>query len=191
MPFVGECNNSTLMVRAFVALELSDEIRAQLGAAQEMLKQCNARMTWVEPENIHITVKFLDEIDNEQIPHVKSALASIAFKPFSVKAGAITVNNPRRPFTVWCALEDGGQGSQLLRLVEDGLSPLGFSREGRRFTPHATIARVKRFDPSLFKALNAISTSTYGDCLITGMKLKKSTLTPQGPVYEDLLEVAW
>jgi len=179
------------MVRAFVALELSDEIRLQLSESQILLKQCRARMTWVEPRNIHITVKFLGEVENTKIPDVKAALTSIAFEPFSISTGTITVNDPRRPFTVWCGIEDKGRGSDLLHRLDDVLVPLEFIREKRRFTPHATVARVKRFDPSMMEALKSLSERTYGSCMVTGMKLKKSTLAPQGPIYEDLLEVVW
>ena len=85
----------------------------------------------------------------------------------------------------------GARGKELFRQVEEVLAPLGFERETRGFTPHATLARVKAPDPSLFTVLRAMEGTTYGDCMITGMKLKKSTLTPRGPVYEDLLEVVW
>jgi 2'-5' RNA ligase len=179
------------MVRTFIAFELSDEIRARLGEAQEVLKRCNARLTWVEQKNIHITVKFLGEVGDKKIPDIKSTLESISFRSFPVKTGGITINNPHRPFTVWCTIEDGGLCAQFLELVENALAPRGFAREQRRLTPHATVARVKTFDPSLFEALKSLGSKTYGDCTITSMKLKKSTLTPQGPVYEDLLEVAW
>lgn len=179
------------MVRAFVALELSDEVRLRLSESQMLLKGCSARMTWVEPGNIHITVKFLGEVKDIKIPVVKAALSSIAFEPFSISTGTITVNDPRRPFTVWCGIDDKGRGSDLLHRVDDVLVPLGFIREKRRFTPHATVARVKRFDPSLMEALKSLSGRTYGSCMVTGMKLKKSTLAPQGPIYEDLLEVEW
>jgi len=179
------------MVRAFIALELSDEIRARLSEAQEVLKQCTARMTWVERENIHITVKFLGEVDDKLIPDIKTALASIPFGSFPINTGVITINNPHRPFTVWCTIEDGGCGAQFLDLVENSLNSLGFACEKRKYRPHATVARVRRFDPSLFEVLKLLDSTSYGNCAIHGMKLKKSTLTPQGPVYEDLLEVKW
>jgi 2'-5' RNA ligase len=179
------------MVRAFVALELSDEIRHRLSEAQGLLKRCSARMTWVDPKNIHITIKFLGEVSDTKMSDVKTALSSVVFKPFSISTGTMTVNNPRRPFTVWCEIEDGGRGSDLQHQVEEVLFSLGFLREKRKFTPHATVARVKRFDPTLMEALKSLRDRTYGVCIVSGLKLKKSTLAPQGPVYEDLLEVAW
>jgi len=179
------------MVRTFVALELSGEIQDKLKEAQQVLRRCSARLTFVDPALIHITAKFLGEVDGGTLVQVQDALKKISFMPFPVTAGSMTVNNPKRPHTVWCPINDGGNGEQLLGLIEAGLSPLGFPREDRRFTPHATVARVKSLDPSLFSALDQLRGRTYGSCTISGMKLKKSTLTPRGPVYEDLLEVKW
>jgi len=177
------------MVRTFVALELPGEIRERLAEAREELRACRARLTFVDPALIHITAKFLGEVEEGRIPALKEALGQVKFAPFPVTARAITVNNPRRPHTVWCAMEDGGKGAELLCRIEDALCPLGFAREERRFTPHATVARVRAPDPSLFAALDRLRCREYGGCTIAGMKLKKSTLTPRGPIYEDLLEV--
>ncbi len=148
-------------------------------------------MTFVAPPLIHITAKFLGEVDEKKIGAVAGALKSIPFTPFPVTAGRVTINNPRRPFTVWCTIDDGGKGAQLLKRIEEALAPLGFLRENRPFTAHATVARIKRYDPSLMDTLKQIKQENYGSCMVIGLKLKKSTLTPQGPSYEDLLEVTW
>jgi 2'-5' RNA ligase len=179
------------MVRAFIALELTDEIKGRLKEVQENLRGCSARLTLVEPALIHITLKFLGEVAEKDLPQVSAALRSVSFLPFPVTVGVVTVNNPKRPHTVWCSISDRGTGEKLFRQVEEVLAPLGFERETRGFTPHATLARVKVPDPSLFTVLHGMDKTSYGDCIIPGMKLKKSTLTPRGPVYEDLLEVAW
>ncbi|MGP8254875.1 MAG: RNA 2',3'-cyclic phosphodiesterase [Methanoregula sp.] len=182
---------STLMVRAFVAFELSPEMRQQLAAAQAVLRGCSARLTFVDPAIIHITVKFLGEIDEKKIPQVVAALKSVTAAPFPVTGGSITVNNPRSPRTVWCAIEDAGKGRDVFSAVETVLAPLGFPRETRSFTSHATLARVKEADPSLFRCLEELKNTPCGSCTVSGLKLKKSTLTPRGPVYEDLCEVKW
>lgn len=179
------------MTRAFIAFELSDDIKDQLTSAQQTLRGCKARLTFVDPKNIHITVKFLGEIDDKKLKTVKEALISIPFSPFPITAGKVTVNNKKSPHTVWCTIDDAGKGERVCTLIEDALEPLGFARETRRFTAHATLARVKSPDPSLFSALGILDGDSYGSCMVSGMKLKKSTLMPQGPVYEDLLEVKW
>jgi len=179
------------MVRAFIALELPQEIRDRLKGAQDILRTCPARLTFVDPSLIHITLKFLGEVAEKDIPRLGDALKDVSFSPFSATVGAVTVNNPRRPFTVWCTISDNGRAKELFKNVEDCLAPLGFARETRGFTPHATLARVKSPDPALVRVIRSMDGTLYGDCVISGMKLKKSTLTPRGPVYEDLLEVAW
>lgn len=179
------------MVRAFIALELSREIQDNLSRAQETIRGSKARLTLVDPKNIHITIKFLGEVDQETLVKVIAAVRSVRFFPFGITAGPVTVNSPRRPHTVWSTIDDAGQGEQVFSLTEEILAPLGFEREIRRFTPHATIARVKSMDASLFTALNSIRDVTYGSCMIRGLTLKKSTLLPQGPVYENLAEVTW
>ena len=179
------------MTRAFIALELSNNIKDQLAIAQQTLRGCKARLTFVDPELIHITVKFLGEVDDKKLREVMDALVRVSLVPYPVTTGNVTVNNKNSPHTVWCTIQDTGESERLFVLIEDALAPLGFARETRRFTPHATIARVKSFDPSLFTALNTLNAAFYGSCRINGMKLKKSTLLPQGPVYEDLLDVKW
>jgi RNA 2',3'-cyclic 3'-phosphodiesterase len=179
------------MVRAFVALELPEEIRERLKGAQEKIRSCSARLTFVEPALIHITLKFLGEVAEQDLPRVSDAIRSVPFRQFPVTVGAVTVNNPKRPHTVWCSVSDGGEGKRLFHQVEEVLAPLGFERETRGFNPHATLARVKTPDPSLLPVIRTMQGTTYGDCMIRGMKLKKSKLTPQGPVYEDLMEVVW
>jgi len=179
------------MTRAFIALELSNDIKDQLASAQRTLRGCKARFTFVDPKLIHITVKFLGEVGDKKLKEVTDALATVLFTPFNVTAGKVTVNNKNRPHTIWCTIDDTGESERLCTLIEDALAPLGFARETRHFTAHATIARVKSFDPSLFNAMSTLNGSSYGSCRISGMKLKKSTLLPQGPVYEDLLEVKW
>jgi len=179
------------MVRSFVALELSKDIRDQLALVQDILRGCKARLTFVDPKNIHITVKFLGEVDEERLRNVMNALRSVPFSPFTIKAGEVTLNNPSNPRTVWCAIDDSGKGDQIVSRIESALRPLGFEPEKRRFTPHATLARVKSSDPSLLSALANLNTKTYGSCTISGLSLKKSILLPQGPVYENLMEVKW
>ncbi len=179
------------MVRAFVALELSPEIRASLADSEQPLRTTGAKLSFVEAANIHITIKFLGEVDERKLPILMDALRQVTFTPFTVRAAMITVNNPNNPHTVWCTIEDNGESSELFWRIEDALVPLGFPRETRKFTPHATIARVKRADPSLLPAVNRLKNRIAGSCIVTGFRLKKSTLTPQGPVYEDLLVVTW
>ena len=179
------------MIRAFVAIELSKDILYQLTLAQDTLRKCRAHIRFVDPRNIHITVKFLGDINQKLLQQVIYALESVTDDPFPITAGTVTVNNTIRPRTIWSSIDDAGRIEELFCRIEEALSPLGFGRESRSFTPHATLARVKSSDPSLFSARELLRGKSYGSCIIQGIKLKKSTLGPLGPVYEDLLEVIW
>jgi 2'-5' RNA ligase len=179
------------MVRAFIAFELSREIKESIAEAQLQLRRCYARLTFVDPSQIHITAKFLGELDMPTLEKVKTALTGIPCAPFPVTVGKVMLNNPRRPQTIWCEVGDAGRGGELVARIDNALVPLGCEPETRRFLPHATLARIKSTDPSLFAALKRIGDREYGSCTISGMTLKKSTLTPRGPVYENMLEVKW
>jgi 2'-5' RNA ligase len=179
------------MVRTFVAIDLTDEIRDEIRAAQQEIRQCRARLTLVDPGIIHITVKFLGEVDEGRIPSVSRALQEIKSEPFNIGVTGIGVNNPGRPRVVWANIRDHGECAALSGRVESALATLGFDREKRKYTPHATIARVREYDPSLLNAIRPYLSRSFGECSVGEFTLKKSTLTPKGPVYENIMEVTW
>jgi 2'-5' RNA ligase len=177
------------MVRTFIAIDLTPEVRERMRGPQGALAGCRARLTVVAPPSIHITLKFLGEIDERTLEMVKEALSALRFEPFEISLGEVKGNPPSFPRVIWSEVRDGGACRRIFELVEDALSPLGIPRERRAYTPHATLARVKRFDPSLLPVLKTLAGEEFGSCPVRCIKLKKSTLTPEGPVYEDLLEV--
>lgn len=179
------------MVRAFIAIELSDEVRENIRRAQQVLLQSDARITPVDPRQAHITLKFLGEVSEEALEEVIAGLRGITHAPFTATAGHVVARPPRQPRVIWAEIEDLGQCRDLNRRVEEILEPLGIRRDRRVFSPHATIARVRRFDPSLRARLNELAGMTCGEFEVGGFVLKKSTLTPDGPIYEDLAEVAF
>jgi 2'-5' RNA ligase len=179
------------MVRAFIAIEVTPGIRERIRESQEILKKCAARLTLVDPGSIHLTIKFLGEVMPDRIPSICDALQKIREIPFEMNLGGIAGNNPSRPRVIWCMIQDGGVSASLAHRVDDALAPLGFERERRPFTPHATVARVREYDPSLQKPLKELALRGHGTCEVNGFSLKKSTLTPRGPIYEDIMRVEW
>ena len=177
------------MVRTFIAIDLTPEVRERMRGPQGTLAGCRARLTVVKPDAIHITLKFLGEIDDETCEKVKRALSAIRFEPFEISLGGVKGNPPSFPRVVWSGVRVRGECGGLFALVEEALRPLGVAKEKRAYTPHATLARVKRFDPSLLPALKGLASEEFGSCPVRCIKLKKSTLTPAGPIYEDILEV--
>ena len=128
------------MVRAFVAIDLSPEIREGIAQVQEVLARCDARMTLVAPKNMHITLKFIGEVSQETLDQIQAALGRLAFEPFEINLHGVAANNPRRPRVIWASGSDGGKSAALHRNIEDLIAPFGIEREKRSFTPHATIA---------------------------------------------------
>ncbi len=178
-------------VRAFVAIDLSPKVREKMGEVQYAIRQSRARLNLVDPSIIHITIKFLGEIDATRVGPVSEALREIRFSPFDLFISGISTNNDRNPRVVWGTIGDRGECMRLFEQVETALMAIGFPREVRGFTPHATIARVKESDPSLMQAIRPYRSENLGECHISGFTLKKSTLTPTGPIYNTMAEVVW
>ena len=137
------------MVRTFIAIDLSPEVREEIGKIQADLRQCRAKLTLVNPEIIHITVKFLGEVDEKDIAVIARVLDEIHLEPFTIAVTGVGVNNPRSPRVIWADIAPAEACRTLNERVEAALAPLGFRRERRPYTPHATIARVSEHDRSL------------------------------------------
>jgi len=178
------------MVRTFVAIDLTEEIRERARESQDILARSEGRLAIVDPENLHITVKFLGEVEPAQIEPIVEALRAVRVDPFEMTVGHAVCNPPRRPRVIWCDVRDAGESAALARQVDDVLAPFGFSRETRPFRPHVTLARVKEFHPSQCREAERTPREPLGRFRVEKINLKKSTLTPRGPIYEDLAEVA-
>ncbi|NLZ30170.1 MAG: RNA 2',3'-cyclic phosphodiesterase [Methanomicrobiales archaeon] len=177
------------MVRTFVAIDLPEEIQERIRESRAILAEAGGRLAIVDPVNLHITVKFLGEVEPGMISAIIEALRATSADPFEVTIGRAVLNRPRSPRVVWCNVTDSGESAALAREVDDLLEPFGFLRERRPFRPHVTLARVKEFHPSLIQQVHLMPSDPFGRFRVGTIKLKKSTLTPRGPIYEDLAEV--
>jgi 2'-5' RNA ligase len=181
-------------IRSFVAVSISEEIRKLAGAFVETLGREVHGVRWVKPENLHLTLKFLGDVSEGQLPELKTALDGAAghHRPFSLGFGGAGVFPPRgRPRVVWIDLAAGaGEMAALQADVEGGLEPLGFPPEGRPFSPHLTIGRAgKSGDPrALSSALAAAGDISWGECVVDRVHLMRSDLFPTGPRYSILHE---
>jgi len=174
-------------MRAFVAIEVSDEIRAELERARQQLARCPANVKWVTPTNVHLTLKFLGDVDPEAVEQVKAAMAEAS----GDGAVALAVTGlgsfpPRgRPRVLWAGVSAGADAvSRLQAKLEAALRPLGFKQE-HRFVPHLTIGRVKspKGAHELIPMLERHADTKFGSCAAAEMVLYESKLTPQGAVY--------
>ena len=175
-----------IMIRAFIAVEV--EAFPDIRAFMRDLKGTKARIKTVEPENLHITLKFLGDIEERKAEELADALESIETPPLSFdirSAGAFP--DIRNPKVIWAGIEEDGSLSSLQKEVEEICASLGFERDKRRFSPHLTVGRVKdRNTKGIRPVVERYSDVHFGTVDVREIKLKRSVLTPQGPIYSDI-----
>jgi 2'-5' RNA ligase len=179
-------------IRTFIAVDPGKAIRDRLVALQGTLARSGTEVKWVEPENLHVTLLFLGEVGDRQVPDICRLVAEGTGKHPAFAMSVETAGcfpNLRRPRIVWAGV---GEGSQPLCAVHDDLeaplADLGYRREERRYTPHITLGRVKS-DPATDQLSAALAQQTRwkgGEKRVTEILVMGSELTPQGPVYTVL-----
>ena len=180
-------------LRTFIGVDIGKAIRDRAVALQEKLAQATSAVKWVEPENLHVTLLFLGEVDEREVPTVCRVVADETQKHPCFQLSIERVGcfpNPRRPRILWIGV---GQGTQELCAVHDSLEPplleLGcYRREERKYTPHITLGRVRGDRPadSLAAALGKHAGWQGGEITVREILVMSSELTPQGPIYTVL-----
>lgn len=178
--------------RCFLAVNLPDDLKRTVGGFIDSLRAEVRGVRWVRGENLHLTLKFLGDVESGIIPDIGKALDGVASDvgPIPVTLCGAGVFPPRgRPRVVWLDLTRGGDElAALQRRCEGVLAPLGFPPEERPFTPHLTIGRVKdlRSPIPLGDALAEASSRNWGDFVVERVHLMRSELFPTGPRYSIL-----
>jgi 2'-5' RNA ligase len=179
-------------VRAFTALEISDQVRDSLVAFQEEVRRTGADVKLVERENLHFTVKFLGEITEAQAAEVKTRLGGLAIKGVEVEVrGVGAFPSPSRPRVVWAGVAETQEPlvAPIANTVISSLEGIG-ERDDRPFRAHITLGRVRsgRNSKQLSELLAKNHDRPFGNVRLSALKLKSSILTSGGPVYRDLGE---
>ena len=176
------------MMRAFVAIEVSN--KDVLNSIQKIQTELNIKAKPVELHNMHFTIQFLGEISEDMVRKISDALNSIEFSAFLISFASIGVfPNSNFPRVIWIGTNDGiNELEKLAEMIRLKLSQIGFSPD-KKFKPHVTIFRVKNKIEDLSNKLEKFSSCSFGKQLVSEIKLKKSELTYQGPIYTDLLVV--
>ena len=179
-------------MRLFVAIELDRHVKSGIQEVVDRLSAVHKNAKFVEPENLHFTVKFLGEVRDDRLEDVKKAIsASVSgFRPFKVTVkGLGYFGNRKAAGAVWVGAEGGHD--EMVRLasrLEAGLSK--FRKEERQFSAHITICRPNGDTSKLIDDIEQLGSKDFGSMEVRSIKLKKSTLTPRGPVYDDVGEFA-
>lgn len=177
--------------RCFIAVDLDDAaIVERVKAFQEVLARTGNPMKLVEPENLHFTLKFLGDIQVARIESIRKALSSLSFKPFDLEVrGVGYFPGGGRINVVWVGV---GKGYDELKSIYEGvearLSSIGFARDPRGFSAHLTVSRIKSIHDRgrLLKLMDEWRDYRFGEYRVDRVKLKRSILTPRGPVYSDI-----
>ena len=179
-------------IRAFIAIELPPPVISLLEKTQQNFKSAGLRAKWVRPKNIHLTLKFLGNIDPGDIDRIGGAMSDAAknFGSFSLAAGGVGVfPGIKRPRVIWVGL--GGQTESLFavqRQLEDNLAAIGFAKEKRPYKGHLTLGRFRQaVDPhTISRVIQEHADLKSEDFTADRIILFQSDLKPAGPVYSEL-----
>ena len=176
-------------MRTFVAIELSNDVVIE--SIKNLQNELDLQAKPVAVKNLHFTLQFLGEISEEIVEKISSALKKIEFSNFDVTLKGIgAFPNPKNPRVIWVGTDKIG-GDWLVDLskkVGSILKPFGLIPD-KPFKPHITIFRIKKREEDIRRKLEERKEIEFGIQKVSSIKLKKSQLTPEGPIYSDLVEV--
>ena len=179
-------------IRAFIAVEIpiSKEIKQVLKEVEKT--QIDAKI--VETKNMHLTLKFLGDTDEKLIDNIEEIIKDStknipAFQITLKKIGVFPNQNYIK--VAWVGVENAEPLKQIAEAIDTKLQNIGFEKEKRPFSAHLTIARIKsaRNKEKLIDLINKYQNTEFQQIKIDKIILKKSTLTPKGPIYTDLKEI--
>jgi 2'-5' RNA ligase len=178
-------------IRSFLAFDIeSDTVLNRLAAAQKLLVQTGADLKLVEPQNIHITVRFLGNTTPAMVEKIYDAMQQVQFAPFNVQINGLgAFPDLRYPRVIWAGITEGAdQLKNVFSQLEPRLRGLGFAPDSKGFSPHLTIARVRsgRNKAHLAEFVTENASYDFGAIKAQCLRLKKSDLTPKGPIYSTL-----
>jgi 2'-5' RNA ligase len=181
-------------MRTFIAIELDQKIKTILSSHIKKLETSGAKVRWVKPQGMHLTLKFLGEVPEARIPEIKKVLARLAkdYGSFQLilKGTGTFPPPPRTPRVVWIGIEQTESLQHIQTRVENELHKIRFPKEKRKFHPHLTLGRVKNpmnIQP-LLEMLNLHNQTDFGTMSVNKLTFFRSMLKPSGAEYTVLSE---
>ncbi len=178
--------------RAFISVDLNagQALREVCGE----LRGTKASLKVVDPAIMHITLKFLGDIDERNVPGIVEVMRSSAdgVEPFEFKLNGMgAFPNRNRIKVVWIGIPNPGPMIILADRIDEGLASLGFERERREFKPHLTVARARtpKGMDSVQEIMRRLGNQDFGSQSIDSIRLKRSVLGPKGPTYHIVEEI--
>jgi 2'-5' RNA ligase len=182
-------------MRAFIAISLPVDIRRSLTALHQELAQANADVKWVETDNLHVTLKFLDEITEEQRRAIEGMLARVAATHPAFSLGLTQLGafpSMGSPHVIWVGLGEGREDAARIALaVEREAEALSLRKEERPFAAHVTLGRVRspRGRQALARQLQAAVWQPPASWRVESITLYESKISSAGPCYTTLAEI--
>ncbi|ALU11732.1 hypothetical protein EYM_04205 [Ignicoccus islandicus DSM 13165] len=181
-------------IRTFIAVDVEGILASKLEKLVESIKSTGAPVKGVEAENFHVTLKFIGEIDEEMIDTIEEIMKHSVngIEPHKVVLKGIgAFPNPFRPRVVWVGLEGAEKLTTISSRLTKSLREKGIKVDTKQFVPHITLARVKGYRniDKLSEWIETMRDIEIGELEVKKIRLKKSILTPRGPIYETLREV--
>jgi 2'-5' RNA ligase len=181
-----------MALRTFLALDIDDHARKLLDKTCRRLELPPAKINWVAPENLHVTLSFLGDIPDEDIAEVCRLVegATARSEPFEFQVHGLLAVPPRGGLRMfWAGVEEStGRLEKLHRGLEEALSGLGVREEGRGFRPHITLARIKfaKQEDQLRSAIEHLADTDFGNIHADEVAVYSSVLGPDGPTYTPI-----
>jgi len=183
-------------MRTFIAIELPQGIKDSLSRLQEELKATEADVKWVAPENIHLTLKFLGEIDDKKLEKITKIIDDAAKEKnkFQIRISSLgTFPKIDFPRVIWVGVDIGDKETKAIaEELEEKIAKIGIPKENRPFSSHITIGRTKSSLNREKLVQNLKNKAELGanklEFYVTKITLFQSTLTPHGPIYKVLKE---
>ena len=178
--------------RGFIAIDIG--AFPKLIELEKEIKSTGANVKLVEPNNVHITLKFLGDTEETKIDEIENIIKKSVEEttPFDIQLiGTGVFPNPGYIKVIWIGIKQGEQIGTIADKIDEQLIKLGFEREKRRFSSHLTIARVKTAEnkEKLLQVIEKYRDTEFMSIKVDTVRLKKSELTPKGPIYTTLKEV--
>jgi 2'-5' RNA ligase len=176
-------------MRCFIAVDIEDDnVRNKLFNIAKNFDILGVKI--VEYENLHVTIKFLGEINEKIVEEIIGALSKISFKKFMIHVAELgAFPSLRNPRVIWAGIKEGfDEITQLYNLVENELKKAGLKFPKEDFHPHVTLLRIKddRAIKQVMKIFEQFSNGDFGKFYVTHFSLKNSQLTPRGPIYTNI-----
>jgi 2'-5' RNA ligase len=181
-------------LRTFIAVSLPSSVLAGIEKLVRSFRSHEDGVNWVETKNLHITLKFLGDVSLNDLPQLISTITQSVqqIDSFDLAIHGIGVfPNWESPKTIWIGCREGSERlKQLAESINEGLIPLGFPIESRRFSPHLTIGRIKKAQrASLMPMLADQKDCSFGSCCVDEVQIISSELTRKGPIYDELAAI--